>query len=150
MVKVEPTQSLKKGRLQQDLDHYVNFIIFTMTQLKETQTEELVPQSTRLLQDLLMLRAKVDLQEDALKALRSENEQLNRDLNKSREQMEEAEESSTKAFGLLGHELELARAMAAHIKKEAAEQVLKHETEMQETVARFTQEIAQLKKHVTN
>ncbi len=121
-----------------------------MTQSKETQTEELVPQSTRLLQELMEFRAKVDLLEVEIKALRSENEQLNNDLSISRVKMEEAEESSTKAFGLLGHELELARAMTALIKKEAAEQVLKHESEMQETVARFTQEIEQLKKHVTN
>ncbi len=117
-----------------------------MTQLKETQTEELVPQSTRLLQDLLTLRAKVDLLEKEVATLRSERELSNIDYAKACVQIEEAEEAFTKAFGLLGHELELARAMTVCVKKEAAAQALRHEAEMQETVKRYTQEIAQLKK----
>lgn len=84
----------------------------------ETMGNEVIaPQSTRLLQELLTFRAKVDLLEAEIKNLQSDNERLRQELASAHQKMLEDEESTTKAFGLLGHELELARAMVAHLKK---------------------------------
>ena len=109
-----------------------------MTELKQTNPEEAFPQSTRLLQDLLVQRAKIELLEQELATLRFENEQINNDLAKVKRQMEADEETVTKAIGVLGHELELSRAMTAHVKQEAVEQALRHEAEIKETVRRYT------------
>ena len=116
-----------------------------MTQTNQTHSEDSAPQSTRLLQELMVLRAQVGLQQEELTTLRTENERLQKELTSAHQQLIESEEASTKAFGLLGHELELSRAMTAHIKKEAADQAEKHKAELQQTVERYSQEIAQLK-----
>ena len=94
-----------------------------MQNTSEVTSDDATPQSTRLLQELLTFRAKVLLLEEEVQNLRSENERLNKELAKNRQQMLEDEEASTKAFGLLGHELELSRAMAAHLKRELAKHV---------------------------
>ena len=116
-----------------------------MTQLKETQTEELVPQSTRLLQELLVQRAKIDLLEQELATLRSLQQQTATELAKARQQMELDEEAISKAIGVLGHELELARAMAAHTKADAEEQALKHEAEMKQMKQQHSKDIEALR-----
>jgi hypothetical protein len=121
-----------------------------MQNQENQNAEDAAPQSTRLLQELMVLRAQAGLQQEELQTLRTENDRLQKELSNAHQQLIENEEASTKAFGLLGHELELARAMAAHIKKDAADQALKHKAEMQKTVDSFTQQIAQLKNNVAH
>jgi hypothetical protein len=120
-----------------------------MTQLKETPTEELVPQSTRLLQELLVQRAKIDLLEQELATLHSLQQLTATELAKARQQMELDEEAISKAIGVLGHELELARAMAAHTKADAEEQAQKHAAVLQETIRSHEAEMSALKNKVS-
>ena len=109
-----------------------------MTELKQTNPEEAVPQSTRLLQDLLVQRAKIELLEQELATLRALQEQTANALAQAQQQIEMDAESASKAFGLLAHELEVARAIAAHVKADAAEERLKQEALLQETIQRLT------------